>query len=925
MFKFAVKYQKAMKSIPTATLLLLMLLLVGCQSEHKYKIGVSQCSQDDWRMKLNDEIMREALLHDSIEVEIRSADDDNGKQKADLRYFVQNGFDIIIAAPNEVETITPLLDSIYLSGTPVILFDRHTNSDHYTSFLGADNKLLGCSAAQYIQTLNKAPRILELMGKLETSPAQERHKGFTEKINSMDNAVILASAVGDWTDEGGQRVTDSLLRLYPQANIIYAHNDRMAIGASKAAERLGQRKDISIISIDASPQIGLKAVHDSVIDASFIYPTDGRRLIQSALSVLKGEKLDKDIALPVGVVANQTNAEIMQLQDEALKVETNNIKVLKQKLNVYWERYSMQTALLYGIVIILALSSISLFLLLRGWRAQRRHRTLAEQQNAKLEAQRDEIERQYVQLQQKNDEISQIMEQLRQATQSKLTFFTNVSHDLRTPLTLIAEPVSQMARADNLTEGQHKLMALAMKNVRILMRLINQILDFRKYENGKLELNLMEVDVAAQMRDWTESFKDIALRRHLKFQVKIPDGDYRMAIDTDKMERVLFNLISNAFKFTPAGGTVRVVLSREADNIRLTVSDNGKGIPEKNIKQVFERFFKVDKISPEGSGIGLALSKTFVEVQSTEGKGTVFTVSLPVRHVDNAALTESVTAEPSAAIATELADILPQAGEPSEQVDTILVIDDNPDICALVGTLLQGVYTVIYASNGLEGIKLAAKYVPDLIICDIMMPGIDGLETCRRLKQEVTTSHIPVLMLTACAMDEQRIAGYDCGADAYLTNPCNGDLLKARIKSLVANRKRLKELYLSGASQSGLGQSAAKWHDMDHDFYAQFLSVVEEEISNSELCMDDIASRMGISRVQLYRKIKALTNYSPTDLVRNLRLQQASRMLKSSDMTIAEVCYAVGFTSHSYFTKCYREYFGELPSESQKRTSKIRS
>lgn len=932
MFKFAVKYQKAMKSIPTATLLLLMLLLVGCQNEHKYKIGVSQCSQDDWRMKLNDEIMREALLHDSIEVEIRSADDDNGKQKADLRYFVQNGFDIIIAAPNEVETITPLLDSIYLSGTPVILFDRRTNSDHYTSFLGADNKLLGCSAAQYIQTLNKAPRILELMGKLETSPAQERHKGFTEKINSMDNAVILASAVGDWTDEGGQRVTDSLLRLYPQANIIYAHNDRMAIGASKAAERLGRRKDISIIGIDASPQIGLKAVHDSVIDASFIYPTDGRRLIQSALSVLKGEKLDKDIALPVGVVANQTNAEIMQLQDEALKVETNNIKVLKQKLNVYWERYSMQTALLYGIVIILALSSISLFLLLRGWRAQRRHRTLAEQQNAKLEAQRDEIERQYVQLQQKNDEISQIMEQLRQATQSKLTFFTNVSHDLRTPLTLIAEPVSQMARADNLTEGQHKLMALAMKNVRILMRLINQILDFRKYENGKLELNLMEVDVAAQMRDWTESFKDIALRRHLKFQVKIPDGDYRMAIDTDKMERVLFNLISNAFKFTPAGGTVRVVLSREADNIRLTVSDNGKGIPEKNIKQVFERFFKVDKISPEGSGIGLALSKTFVElhggsieVQSTEGKGTVFTVSLPVRHVDNAALTESVTAEPSAAIATELADILPQVGEPSEQVDTILVIDDNPDICALVGTLLQGVYTVIYASNGLEGIKLAAKYVPDLIICDIMMPGIDGLETCRRLKQEVTTSHIPVLMLTACAMDEQRIAGYDCGADAYLIKPFNGDLLKARIKSLVANRKRLKELYLSGTSQSGLGQSAAKWHDMDHDFYAQFLSVVEEEISNSELCMDDIASRMGISRVQLYRKIKALTNYSPTDLVRNLRLQQASRMLKSSDMTIAEVCYAVGFTSHSYFTKCYREYFGELPSESQKRTSKIRS
>lgn len=919
-------------------LILLLFLVGGCKDQHKYRIGVSQCSQDDWRIKLNEEIMREALFYDNIEIEIRSAEDDNLKQMEDLRYFVNNNFDIIIAAPTEADAMTPLIDSIYNLGKPIIIFDRRTNSDNYTMFQGADNKEVGSAAAKYVLMLSESPKIIELEGKLETTPALDRHIGFNEIINSKDSTAILASVVGDWTYEGGKRCTDSLLRLFPETNIIYAHNDRMAIGASDAVKNLGKRKDIKIIGIDASPEIGFKAVLDTVIDATFIYPTGGRSLMQAAVSILNGEEIEKNIILPTRTAVNLSNAEIMLLQNEALKEETNNIKFLKEKLDVYWERYSLQTIVLYGVIAIVVLLCVTVFLLMRSFWIQRRHRALAEEQNKKLMKQHEEIESQNEQLKQKNEEINQILARLQQATQSKLNFFTNVSHDLRTPLTLIAEPVSQILQADNLTEKQNKLIRLASKNIKILMRLINQILDFRKYENGKLNLNLTEVNFGAEIRDWTEAFREVATKRHLKFQVSIPDDqDFSIAIDVEKIERVLFNLLSNAFKFTAPPGMVSVELIKEDNTINLKVKDNGKGINENDIEKIFERYFKNDTISPKGSGIGLALSKAFIElhggsieVESAEGKGSTFTVKLPIRHIETEVSTISQIEDQSDNIKSELSPINNDIVEPSEGASTLLVIDDNPDICTLISALMSEEYVVIQASSGLQGIRLATKFVPDIIICDVMMPGIDGLETCKRLKSEVTTSHIPVLLLTACAMDEQRIAGYNSGADAYITKPFNSSLLKSQVESLIKNRKILRDVYLSGDickdNSDSVRQIGCYPNELqiDNDFYRQFLSIVEANLSKAALNVDDIASQIGISRIQLYRKLKSLTNYSPTDLIRNIRLERASRMLKSTQSTVSEICFAVGFTSHSYFTKCFKEYFGESPSDVQRRTSKVK-
>ncbi len=532
-------------------------------------------------------------------------------------------------------------------------------------------------------------------------------------------------------------------------------------------------------------------------------------------------------------------------------------------------------------------------------------------------------------LEEERDKQKQLNEQLNDATQSKLMFFTNVSHDLRTPLTLIAEPVTQLAAADNLTPQQHTLIRIADKNVKILQRLINQILDFRKYENGKLNLRLAEIDFDKAVNDWMESFYAIARKRDIKLTLSSPNAGTTLpiALDSEKIERVFFNLLSNAFKYTPDNGSIAVSYSCDGNMLTFKVADTGEGISERDLGNIFDRFYQVDRIHPKGSGIGLSQAKAFVElhggtisVESALNKGSVFTVTLPVTHVADSTADASkyidnqvVTAELDA-IAT---NITVDADKP-----IVLIIDDNEDIRKLVGELLNDQYNIITAPNGKDGVMMAARYVPDLIICDVMMPVMDGLECCRRIKGEISTSHIPVLMLTACSMDEQRVQGYDSGADGYLSKPFNSAVLKARCSSLIANRKRIKELWQSSASPltiKGDEGAAAKKPlapgDIDNDFYNRFLEIFKAEMGNSDLNVDKIASMMGLERSQFYRKIKALTNYAPVELMRRLRLQHGRTLLTTTDKTISEIAYETGFSTPAYFTKCYRDAYGETPTE----------
>ena len=887
----------------------------SCKEETKYRIGVSQCSNDDWRTKMNEEIQREIMFHPEATVEIRSAYDSNEKQIADIRYFADNGFDIIIAAPNEADAITPVIKEVYDAGIPVIVFDRNINGDSYTAYQGVDNVGIGKSAADYARHLLPDGRnVIEIHGLAGSTPAVGRHEGFAKEAE-LKGMNIIASAYGNWNYEDAAIKVDSLLNIYEDVDLIYAHNDRMAIAASDVARKHG--KDIRIIGIDAAPEIGIKAVADSVIDATFLYPTEGYRLIRTALNILNGLPYEREKILPLSSAVDLSNADILLLQNESLMEETSKIKYLKSQVDDYWNRHSAQTSLFYAMIIILLLLFGVLFLVLRAFWQRKKHQNVLMSQNKILEEQRDTQR--------------ELNEQLNAATQSKLVFFTNVSHDLRTPLTLIAEPVEQLAVADNLTPQQSMLMKIANKNVKILKRLINQILDFRKYENGKLNLNLVESKFGTLVREWAESFNSIARKRDITLTVDVTlDKDFTLAVDAEKIERVFFNLMSNAFKYTPDNGSIKFSCGLDGDNLRFSIEDTGQGIGADDINNIFDRFYQVDKIHPNGSGIGLSLAKAFVElhggsiaVESTLGMGSKFTVTLPVVHVEECMPADTDNLITKADVNAEL-DRLEEVDRTTAgtELPLLLVIDDNDDIRRMIGELLKDEYNIVTAPDGREGVRLAAKYVPDLIICDVMMPVMDGLECCRIIKDEVSTSHIPVLMLTACSMDEQRARGYDSGADGYLSKPFNSAVLKSRCRNLIENRKRIKNLW----SSNGGGDVTAKErnasvlvNDVDSEFYSKVLDIMKKEMGNPDLNVDTLASMMGLGRSQFYRKIKALTNYSPVELLRNLRLKQAREMLTTTEKTIGEIAYEVGFSSPAYFTRCYREAFDETPTELRER------
>lgn len=897
----------------------IIFILWGCTESKTYRIGVSQCSQDDWRAKMNDEINREIMFHEDAVAEIRSADDSSAKQIADIRYFVDNGFDIIIVSPNEAEALTPIIKEVYEKGIPVVIFDRNINGDTYTARIGVDDRGLGRSAAHYaLHISGKGAKAIEIYGLKGSTPAEGRHEGFVSEFEK-NGGTLLTSVASNWNKEDAEAAVDSLLEIYSDVDLIYAHNDRMAIGASEVARRHG-RRDIRIIGIDAAPNIGIKAVADSVIDATFLYPTEGHRLIQTALAILKNEPYKKETILPVSSAVDLTNADILLLQNEALKEETGKMKLLKAQIDDYWAQHSSQTSLFYASIAIIVLLFGVGFLLLRAYWQRSRHQKELMARNRLLE-------------EEKNKQ-TQLNEQLRIATQSKLVFFTNVSHDLRTPLTLIAEPVAQLAEAGNLTPQQSTLIRIANKNIKILQRLINQILDFRKYENGKLGLTLTETDFSRVVGDWMESFYSVARKRDIKLTLVGPaqETPVVMAIDVEKIERVFFNLLSNAFKYTPDNGSITVSYESDGDNLTFRVADTGEGISARDLGNIFDRFYQVDRINPKGSGIGLSLAKAFVElhggsisVESTLNVGTEFTVKLPVRHVSE------TVAEADRTIARE------DAGAELDNIESdftfddnkplVLIIDDNRDIQKLVGELLASDYNIIAAPNGREGVRLAARYVPDLIICDVMMPVMDGLECCRRIKEEVSTSHIPVLMLTACSLDEQRVEGYESGADGYLPKPFNSSVLKSRCASLIANRKRIKDLWQSGpfpvtSDRRPKAIESLGTTDVDSDFYRRFLDILMKEIGNQDLNVDMIASKMGLERSQFYRKIKSLTNYAPVELIRRLRLQRGRELLLTTDRTVAEIAYETGFSTPAYFTKCYRDAYGETPSQARANLAK---
>lgn len=865
---------------------------------------------------------RELLFHTNISIELRNSEYNNEQQCADIDYFVEKKFDLIIVCPNEADALTPAVSRAYRSGIPVIVADRSVNNEDYTAYISGDNLQVSRLLGDYVTgQLSEGGKIVEFLGLSDASPAADRHAIFAKKVAEAPGIEIVQSLHADWLWDKAELLMDSLLKAGVEVDMVVAQNDQMAQGARAAADRFFGKENnkIRFIGVDAMPGEGngINAIMDGRIEASFLYPSGGDHIIRLAVKILNGEDFERNQILPSALI-DKHNAEALQLQAQEADHEVETIHMLKGRVDYYWEQHNLERTFLYTLLILFILVLGFIVVLYRNYYMKKR---LSER-----------LARQREILKEKNVELETLTKQLEEATKAKLMFFTNVSHDFRTPLTLIAAPIEKLQETGKLDSQQKQLLQLAQKNVQVLLRLINQILDFRKYESGKLKLNLQTINLANSVRSWFDSFQGLAYKKHIKLDLKCSDDDslgeksFITQVDVQKIERVFFNIIGNAFKFTPENGAISVDMKRKDNNIVMSISDSGPGIQVEHIKHVFENFYQIDSTHYEGSGIGLAVVKSFVEMHGgtieadnvENGTGAVFRITIPVSASDEDIAEINKVNISSEQIQTELGEVekIEDISE-DEPLPVALVIDDNADVREMMRTLLGDQYKVITASNGQDGLRKAMMTVPNVIICDVMMPVMDGLECCRRLKAEMCTSHIPVLMLTACSLDEQRVQGHKEGADAYLPKPFSTEVLIAQLNALVSNHDKVRDFF-SDVTVTNTKKTAKSEDTTDEKFIRKLRTLIEEKMGDSDFGVEQLGDDIGMSRAQLYRKAKALTNYSPVELIRNCRLKKARQLLAKGELNIAQVAYEVGFTAPSYFTKCYKEYFGEMPNEMHK-------
>ncbi len=717
-----------------------LVLLASCsQDSKKYRIGVSQCSDDIWRDKQNSELKIGAYFHDNVELRFAAAFDSDERQIQQIDSLVGTGIDLLIVAPNQVSTISPAIDRAYDKGIPVIVFERKTNTKKYTAYMGADNYEMGHLMGEYVATrLHERGRIIEVMGLKGSSPAIERHNGFREAIAQHPGIQVVATLQGDWTEPTAYNTVKQWLdkNKGEKIDLVFGMNDRTAMGARKAFEEAGSVMPL-FCGIDGLPgeNGGIRLVLDSLLDASYIYPTHGDQLLQLAVDILEGNPYEKETKL-MSALVTQDNARVLLMESEEIMRQSHNLEQLHEKASQYLDQLGNQRTLIF-----VALAAILLLLaLLAGI-------YMYYLQRARIQDERMLMERE------------------------QLDFYTQVSHELRTPLTLIQGPLDQLLRTNDFrgaSDNARELFSIVRRNTQHLTGLINKMLD-------------------AQV-----------------------------------------------------GTPIQEMTSAQVDAI---------------------------------------------------------TVSQP--------------------IATSA--VVP---EQDEDAPTVLIVDDNADIRTYLRSILQGQYRLLEAEDGKRGLELAREQVPDLIVSDVMMPVMNGLEFCQQVKKDDISSHIPVILLTARALEKHQIEGYESGADAYITKPFSPELLLARIDNLLHSRHQLKDLWgmkpITEPSVTPPQDSSVTTTPIEDAFISRFKKIVEERLSDSNLSVEDLAADMGLSRVQLYRKVKALTGSSPVDLLRKARLAQAQKLLQETTLSVSEIAYQVGFASPSYFTKCYKDEFGTVPGEARK-------
>lgn len=707
---------------------LLLLVLVSC-SDRRTVIGVSQCSDDLWRQKVNREIKIGQYQYKNVDVVFASADNNGQRQARQIDSLVKTKVDLLVVAPSDAKTVAPAIERAYRAGIPVILYDRMIESTHYTAYIGTDNVAIGKEVADYLaHQLQGRGTVVEITGERGSTPVADRHRGFMQGMKAFPQIQVV-TLEGDWNLAGAKKLMRQYMDAGKPVDAVFGHNDAEAWGAQQAAKEKNCDKQMLFVGIDGLPgeNQGVDLVDKGVMTASYIYPTKGEAIVPLAMNILQGKPYKRMNYFQSALVTAE-NAKLIDMQYKEIEDQTADLNTIYSSINDYMKMYRWQK-----IISILAVAVVVLLLIMIFYRRKVRR------------------------------EKEKLNEQRKQMADDKIAFFTNVSHQLRTPLTLVSGPLNRLMQADNYTEEQKMLLQVVSRNVGQLETLTADVFNFKEQVDA---MNQASADEACEKE----------LSQHV-----LRDSRHQMLLQQDV-----------------------------------------------------------------------------------------------------------------------------------EELSTILIVDDNEDIRSYLRVLLAGQYYVIEASDGQNGLRLAKESVPDLIVSDVMMPVMDGLTFCSKIKEDEVTSHIPVILLTARSEESQRIEGYEHGADAYITKPFSDHLLLVRISNLLQARRQRK---------NDEGKQMLSAEDIQTDepgermFLERFKKAAKSHIGDANLRMDDLGSELSLSKVQMYRKVKALTGKTPAEVLREMRMQKAYSLLKQTDKTISEVAAEVGFAIPGYFSACFKKQFGINPTQ----------
>lgn len=882
------------------------------------RIAFSQCIDDQWRRQMLEDIQRELSFHPECSLLYRNAQGSSARQVQQLKELIEEKPDILIVSPNESGPLSDAVSQAARRGIPVIVVDRKVDTPDFTAFIGGDNYGIGQMAAQYaVQLLKGQGHILQVTGLNTSSPARERQAGFLEGIKGSPG-IVVETVHGRWLQEDARKATESWLAQHAPPQLVYAHNDVMTVGVRQAfaARKLPFPRIIGVDGLPG-PKGGMRMVARGEITASLSYPTNGDEAVRLALSVLRKNPVPKFRTAQTFVI-DSSNVRLLQMQSDKMlsqqaAIETQQTMLERQRLI-----YNNQRTLLYvlGCSFLLALGLASV-----AYYSLRENRLV----NRKLLQKNDEI------LTQKTL-LEDMSRKAQAANEAKVNFFTNISHEFRTPLTLILGPTEELMKtARRQAPNAEQNLSLIQKNAYRLLKLVNQLIDFRKIEVDKMPLRAAPVNLPTFVNEIVGQYRNLAARKNIDLRVLSKEHVLEVWADTGLLDKVLFNLLTNAFKFTQGSGYVHVYVERSADasSAIIKVEDNGPGMSKKALSQIFDVFHQGDYETSEGSGLGLALSKEIVDLHqgrleawSEKDRGTVFTVTLPLGNAHLRPEERLMLPEPGmpendhAPLYTEELDLefrMPEIetdAETTGKEHTILVVEDNADLRRFLTLRLRQKYIVLEAADGNEALQSCFDNLPDLVLCDIVIPGMDGLTLTRIFKEDVRTSHIPIILLTARAFTESDMATAAL-ADSYLMKPFDMNVLERSVAGTIANRTRLREHY---STTTPIALNTQKVKGSDRKFLSDLTAIVERNIANEKFSIEDIGQAMGISRIQLYRRAKPVLEVSINEFIVQTRLQKARFLLRNEpQLSVSEIAQRVGFSSAAYFSTAFKNKFGTTP------------